>query len=311
MHFGSCGHAFALLLLPNLKLPRICCTMSENSSYSGESNSNQLPSFFKNSCTGADSVHEDTGQSIISVVEGEGQISHNNWTKSLQHFPGFSENKIEEALIEQSGCFAKRYNAPKTCKSKKLGYRLWKEGFVRSIFVKPNVQGSMHMFLVKCRVHASMKNVSYNVYVHLDQRSGDLIYSKCSCKAGQGGCCKHVAALLFSLVDYSNLGYTVVPDALTCTQVSQKWHVPTSTNMTLSKAVKFDDIVFRKDEPNKCKKRPFLNEVRRNYCAVPPFAKKMTSDTLEQLTKDLSDAGRALNFCKAVQSNQCQPTQFL
>ena len=31
--------------------------MSENSSYSGESNSNQLPSFFKNSCTGADSVH--------------------------------------------------------------------------------------------------------------------------------------------------------------------------------------------------------------------------------------------------------------
>ena len=54
------------------------------------------------------------------------------------------------------------------------------------------------------------ENVSYNVYVHLNQRSGDLIYFKCSCKAGQGGCCKHVAALLFSLVDYSNLGYTVV-----------------------------------------------------------------------------------------------------
>ena len=81
MHFGSCGHAFALL--PHLKLPRICYTMSEKSSYSGESKSNQLPSFFKNSCTGADSLHEDTGQSITSVVEGEGQISHNNWTKSL------------------------------------------------------------------------------------------------------------------------------------------------------------------------------------------------------------------------------------
>ena len=154
------------------------------------------------------------------------------------------------------------------------------------------------------------ENVSYNVYVHLNRRSGDLIYSKCSCKAGQGGCCKHVAALLFSLVNYSNLGYTVVPDTLTCTQVSQKWHVPTSTTMILSKAVKFDEVVLRKDEPNKCKKRPFLNEVCRNYCAVPPFAQKMTSDTLEQLTKDLSNAGRALNFCKAVQSNQCQPTQF-
>ena len=75
----------------------------------------------------------------------------------------------------------------------------------------------MYMFLVKCRVHASMKIVSYNAYVHLDKRSGDLIYSKRSYKAGPGGCGKHVAALQFSLVDYSNLGYTVVPDAMTCT----------------------------------------------------------------------------------------------
>ena len=178
------------------------------------------------------------------MVQSEGNVSNKNWTRSLQHFPGFSESKFEEALIEQSGCFSKRRNAPKAYKNKKLGYKLWKEGFVRSIFVKPNVQGSMHMFLVKCRVHASMKNVSYNVYVHLDQRSDDFIYSKCSCKAGQGGCCKHAAALLFSLVDYSNQGYTVVPDTLTCTQVSQKWHVPTSTTMTLSKAVKFDEVVL-------------------------------------------------------------------
>ena len=159
------------------------------------------------------------------------------------------------------------------------------------------------MFLVKCRVHTSMKNFSYNVYVHLKQGRCDLIYSKCSCKAGQGGCCKHVTALLFSLVDYSNLGYTVVPDTLTCTQVSQQCHVPTSTTMTLSKAVKFDDVVFRKDEPNKYRKRPFLNDACRNYFAVPPFAQQMTSETLEQLTKDLSNAGGALNFCKAVQSN--------
>ena len=132
--------------------------MSEESSYSGVcSNSNQLPSFFKNSCTGTDSVHEDTDQSIISVVESEGNISHKNWTRSLQHFPGFSENKIEEALIKQSGCFSERRNAPKAYKNKKLGYRIWKEGFLRSISVKPNVQGSMHVFLVKCRVHASMK----------------------------------------------------------------------------------------------------------------------------------------------------------
>ena len=132
-----------IMLLVEEHMPTKQCSKKE-SKLKGKSNRNQLPKFFNNSCTGADSVHEDTGQSIISVVEGEGKISHNNWTKSFQHFPGFSENKIEEALIEQSGCFSKRYNAPKTCKSKKLGYRLWKEGFVRSSFVQPNVQGSMH-----------------------------------------------------------------------------------------------------------------------------------------------------------------------
>ena len=256
----SCAHCisvvvvthFALLSLSIVKVPRICYTMFEKSSYSGEcSHSNQLPRFFKNSRTGTNYVNEDTDQSIISVVESEGNMSHKNWSKSLQHFQGFSESNIEEALIKQPGCFSTCHNTPKAYKSKNLGYRLWKEGFVRSIYVQPNVQGSVNMFLVKCRVHASLKNVSYNVYVCLNQGSGDLICSKCSCKAGQGGCCKHVAALLFSLVDYSNLGYTVVPDTLTCTQVSQKWHVPTSTTMTLSKAVKFDGVVFRRDEPNK------------------------------------------------------------
>jgi len=90
-----------------------------------------------------------------------------------------------------------------------VGYRLWKEGLVQSIFVEPNVRGSMYMFLVKCRVQASMEHALCYVYGHLDKRSGDLIYSKCSCKAGKRGCCKHVAALLLSLGDYSNLGYPV------------------------------------------------------------------------------------------------------
>ena len=50
---------FALLSLSIVTLQRSCYTMSEKSSYSGEcSNSNQLPSFFKNSCTGTDSVDE-------------------------------------------------------------------------------------------------------------------------------------------------------------------------------------------------------------------------------------------------------------
>ena len=70
-------------------------------------------------------------------------------------------------------------------KNKKLGYRLWKEGFVKNIFVKANVrQGEIIKYLVKARVHAFMKNCFYNVYIHLNQRNGEVLYGKCNCKAG-------------------------------------------------------------------------------------------------------------------------------
>ena len=46
---------------------------------------------------------------IISVVERKGNISHKNWTKSLQHFPVFSENKMEEALQGMYSAFDKEH----------------------------------------------------------------------------------------------------------------------------------------------------------------------------------------------------------
>lgn len=62
-------------------------------------------------------------------------------------------------------------------------------------------------FIVKCFVAASMKKDKYTVYVHLCQNTGDIFYAKCSCKAGSGGCCKHVAAVLYHLVEFRTLLY--------------------------------------------------------------------------------------------------------
>ena len=46
---------------------------------------------------------------------------------------------------------------------------------------------------------ASMKNIGHQVYIHLCQVSRDILYGKCTCKAGCGGCCKHVGAALYRL----------------------------------------------------------------------------------------------------------------
>ena len=67
---------------------------------------------------------------------------------------------------------------------------------------------------------------NYVAYVHLKQDTGEVAYANCNCKAGKGGCCKHVVALLFQLLEYIQLDSKVIPDDLTCTQLLQQWHVP-------------------------------------------------------------------------------------
>ena len=81
-----------------------------------------------------------------------------------------------------------------------------------------NVSNSKLLFLVKERaVSTSMKSASYQIYVHLNQVNGEVEYAKCCCKAGQGGCCKHVAALLYTILDFTNLNLQNIPVELTCT----------------------------------------------------------------------------------------------
>ena len=70
-----------------------------------------------------------------------------------------------------------------------------------------------------------MRNIRYQVYVHLCQVSGDILYGKCTYKAGCGGSCKHVGAALYQLVEYRQLDIKVVPDVKTCTDILQKWHI--------------------------------------------------------------------------------------
>ena len=79
------------------------------------------------------------------------------------------------------------------------------------------------LFLVNSTVSASMKNQKYSVYCHLDQAFGDVKYAKCNGKAGQVRRCKHVAALLYNLRDFSNLSLLYVPEG---TQMLQKWIIP-------------------------------------------------------------------------------------
>ena len=181
---------------------------------------------------------------------------------------------------------------PNAYRNVKKAYGLWR-GYVNRILIKPNVQTTTTLCLAKARVSASMKNIQYDVYVHLCQQTGEVQYAQCSCMAGQSGCCKHVAALLYSLMDCVNLGLQNVPKELTCTQVAQKWSVPSNSNKTLKTAVKFDDLLFEKAEVNKQCKRKKPRDITNNYCATPPFAKTTTKEEIQSMTDLFRKAERA------------------
>jgi len=142
--------------------------------------------------------------------------------------------------------------------------------------------------------------------VHLDQANGNVVNAKCNCKAGQGGSCKHVAALLYTILDYVNMDTKEIPRDLTCTQVGQKWHVPSGANKTEDKAFKFSSLVFEKSEEGKKRKRPLVKG-NMDFCAIPPFARETNSNELQSLTEKLRSAGKASLFCEALESNQFQP----
>ena len=146
--------------------------MSNNNEFEENLNENHCSSSFQSSCPSNGFIPEkpvETREEEVGVFGlREQQVRDQGWSKSLRGFPGMSESVIEKTLIVESTTFPQKSVAPKAYQHKKQGYNLWKEGYVRNIFVKPDVLAQTLMFLVKSRVHASMTNRFYNVYIHMD-----------------------------------------------------------------------------------------------------------------------------------------------
>ena len=64
------------------------------------------------------------------------------------------------------------------------------------------------------------------------------------------GCCRHIAALLYNLVDYYNTELLEVHPDRSCTQTGQKWSLPSGAKQT-SKALIFDEMYFTKFDESK------------------------------------------------------------
>ena len=67
---------------------------------------------------------------------------------------------------------------------------------------------------------------SYSTVVARSKISGYVLGAECNSKAGAGGCCKHVAVMLYNILNYVELGLVIIPEDKTCTDTSQQWNRP-------------------------------------------------------------------------------------
>ena len=214
-------------------------------------------------------------------------------------------------MINNAQTMPEKKNA-QAYRHKQKGYQLCKEGYVRKVFVKAHgLHGDSESLLVKAEVAASMKQQLYKVYVHLTQQNGTVSYASCNCKSGQGGDCKHVAGVLYTIWDYSTLGIKVVPEDLTCTQVAQKWHVRIKGARQAVNAVYFHELDFAKADC-KCdqsgsRKRAIVSGASKGYCATPEFAKQVKKAELEQLATTLRNSGRCQLLMVALEGKNYEP----
>ena len=133
------------------------------------------------------------------------------WTLSLEKAPEFQHCFIFSYLSGGRNSEKKRQGA---FKSKREGYALFKASHV--LDVKFNSSHDDFCFS-DARVKASMtRNKMYRTKVR-QNKTGEVVSAQCTCKAGADGYCKHVGALLYAILDFSECGLGKIPPNTSCT----------------------------------------------------------------------------------------------
>ena len=72
-----------------------------------------------------------------------------------------------------------------------------------------------------------------------------------------GGYCKHVAAVLYTLLDFYHIDLKESPLDVACNEVGQRWNIPSAADKPSSRAFRFDDLL-RKQMLGNLSQQPFL-----------------------------------------------------
>ena len=225
----------------------------------------------------------------FSTLNSNATVTHEHQQsvsgKLQQHpeaLPEFTIEHVTEYLIYRKE--EDKLQAEDWKNFKSGGYKLFKEGHVRNIYVNCDADSCK----VTCECLPEMKKDRvYKIKLIIAVSSSNVILAECGCPAGMGpyGSCKHVAATLYVLEDFHCL-YNIlkVDDNESCTSRLQTWNHPRKKRLDSEKS---SAILFHCEEYGevaKCHHIPFKDPQSEALQITTDKEIKSLVDNLKQCT---------------------------
>ena len=157
------------------------------------------------------------------------------------------------------------------------GYRIYDAKKVQSIAIYSPTDDNLFR-VIRADVHPSQKTDRvYRTFIVAYKTSGEIYHAICSCTAGEGGSCNHVAALSFAIDDYNRKLPTP-----SCTSLPSKWNVP--KNIKKPKDIPVSNLHIKKPSYIKPKNTGLSSP----HTPISPQLSQVTIHRIMKLCQDLS-----------------------
>uniref|UniRef100_A0AAV2MK29 SWIM-type domain-containing protein n=1 Tax=Knipowitschia caucasica TaxID=637954 RepID=A0AAV2MK29_KNICA len=162
-------------------------------------------------------------------------------------------------------------------------FSYYKSGWVREMFYF-RVPSSKYCFLkAECVPSEKIRQIPHQVYVIIEQDTGRIEGAYCTCFAGLGQTCNHVAALLFKVDDAWKRGIT----NQACTSLPCIWNKYGSTK-DIAQPKRIQEMKWKKHHYKNTDDEKVENPTVRQL--FTPHARKAAGATLQKLRDALAGA---------------------
>ena len=174
-------------------------------------------------------------------------------------------------------------------------YDLWESGHISGFSFNP-LEGIKDCCALTCLANPSgdTSGTQYKVTVVLKD-NGVPLGASCSCVAGLGEACTHIAGLLFGIEDFVARGYRELPDGQGLTDKLCRWIIPRGPKVE-PKPLK--EVKVKKNIPGKQKKEKQFSV--KDYQPLPQHVQEVDYDSLTLLHHTLCVECPELPWVKAV-----------